>query len=236
MTGMNDKIFPYVPKDILLTLVSDVIRRVQRAENKAVESMFTNVVDPFSALFDASRQGLHMDDWLAQERARQIQKTLQNALGGFHQDVLGSIEGWHNAGKGGSYDVGNETEKIIAEIKTKFNTMNSSSAPGTYRKLADHLQYSHKGYTAYLVEIIPRNPRPYNSAWSPNLRQYPKRDDIKRIDGRSFYELATGDPEALLKLYRALPTLIQQILGAPARRVEETPLFEDLYYKVYGKS
>lgn len=226
----------------LLSFISDqkleeytreVVKKAQAKAQEAEKTLYVNVVDPFSSLFDSARQGITTEDWMEQEKARQVQKTLQNALGKFHQKVIGEIPGWHDALTNGSYDVGNDEQKIIAEIKNKHNTMNSSSSPGVYQKLAGHLRYSHKDYTAYLIEIVPKNGKPYNKPWSPQLKLFPLRKDIRRIDGESFYHLATGDPEALKKLYTALPTALENILGAKARVASSTKLFMELFTKAY---
>lgn len=223
----------YISDEKLEEFAKEVIDRTQRKANKAEGSIYDNVVDPFSSLFDSARQGISVDQWIDQEKARQAQKTLQNAIGRFHQRVIGEMPGWHDASTGGSYDVGNNSKKVIAEIKNKYNTMNSSSAPGVYQKLSSHLQYSHKGYTAYLIELVPKSKKPYNKPWSPNLKLMTLREDIRKIDGKSFYELATGDPQSLRKLYEALPTILEKILGSTAKNVTSTRNFIELFNKVY---
>ncbi|TOM77633.1 Eco47II family restriction endonuclease, partial [Vibrio parahaemolyticus] len=41
----------------------------------------------------------------------------------------------------------------------------------------------------------------------------PSREDIRRIDGRSFYALLTGHDCALSELYAALPAIVAEILN-----------------------
>ena len=50
---------------------------------------------------------------------------MSNAIGTFHQSVLGSVEGWLNHDTG--YDLENPSRKLIAEIKNKHNTMNQQN-------------------------------------------------------------------------------------------------------------
>ena len=225
----------FISDEKLEEFVREVIDKVQAKADKAEVSLYKNVVDPFSSAFDASRQGITVDDWVEQEKARQAQKTLQNALGKFHQKVIGEIPGWHDAGTNGSYDVGNEGQKIIAEIKNKHNTMNSSSAPGVYQKLVGHLQYGYKGqgYTAYLITMVPKSKKRYDKPWSPQLTLHNLREDIRQIDGASFYELATGSPTALRDLYYALPIVFEKVLGSQAQAVGGTLLFAELFDRVY---
>jgi hypothetical protein len=143
---------------------------------------------------------------------------------------------WENAGRGGSYDIKNETLKIIAEVKNKHNTMNARSALSVYDNLQRHLDYSGDAITmAYLVEIVPKNPRPYQIQFCPSERgtRRPQRDDILKIDGKSFYAMASGDPDALEKLYQVLPTVLAQLLGASESELKDSPVFRDLFNRAY---
>ena len=206
------------------------------AEKRVEKDPYRNVVDPFSALVDAARQKITTEEWMAQEKSRQVQKALQNALGDFHQDVLGAMPGWKNAGKGGSYDVSNVEKRVIAEIKNKYNTMNARSALSVYDNLQRHLDYSGDSVTkAYLVEVIPKHPQPYEQPFTPSERGTPRptRQDIVKIDGKSFYALASGDPDALRKLYDALPTTLGKILGVSPTELMDTPTFDELFNRVY---
>lgn len=231
---MSDRFLEFISNEDLERHTREVIDKSQRAAESAAKDLHKNVIDPFSALFDSARQGITVDQWIEQEKARQVQKTLQNALGAFHQKIIGSIDGWHDTGAGGSFDVENKEKKIIAEIKNKHNTMNASSSADVYQKLASHLRFSHKDHTAYLVDIVPKTPKPYDKEWSPNQGITLLREDIRRIDGRSFYALATGRENALNELYNALPLVIEQILGAKARKVDNTKEFAALFERAYS--
>ena len=101
----------------------------------------------------------------------------------FHQNIIGEMPGWENLKVGKSIDLRNREKKIIAEIKNKYNTMNSSSALAIYDKLQRHLDYdeSYKGFTAYCVVIIPKSPRSLNITFHPSERgtNRPERENIR---------------------------------------------------------
>lgn len=225
--------FSFIDDLILRESVAKLIEAATQASLKAEEDLEKNTLDPFSALFEAMAQKLSLDEWKSQEKNRQIQKSIQNAIGEFHQHILGSFRNWSNPGKGGSFDVENEQSKIIAEVKNKHNTMNSSSALATYRKLSEHLKYDKKGYTAFLVQIVPYKPADYNEPWSPNLATEMLREDIRRIDGESFYDLASGEKDTLLRIYTVLPDVISEILGDNAPSNEYVEEFLNLFRLVY---
>ena len=76
-----------------------------------------NVIDPFSALFGMAGFKIDYETWYESELARQSQKTLQNHVGTFHQNILGNAEGWENLETGNVIDLVNSKVKIIAEVK-----------------------------------------------------------------------------------------------------------------------
>jgi len=233
----SKRIYPYVDDSILIEEVRKVFNSVNSELHKVDEIFHDNVIDPFSAIFDCSTQDISYKDWVEQEKHRQIQKTLQNAVGYFHQNILGSVKGWSNPGHGGGYDVENLDKKIIAEIKNKHNTMNSGSATAVYDKMVGFLQKSKKGFTAYLVIIVPRSPikfiKPFGSL-SKGTRT-PIRKDLLTIDGSSFYEMVTGDKNALRLLYEALPKAIEIVTGKQNKQFKtDSKLFLELFNKAFG--
>jgi hypothetical protein len=205
--------FNFVSDEDLTVCVVKVIDAAKRAVEKADSDFEGNVLDPFAALFSVTYNDLKLDDWNGLERERQSQKSIQNAIGDFHQSLLGKFKGWENSGRGGSFDVSNEEKLIIAEIKNKHNTLNSGGAFEVYAKLADHLKYDKKGFTAYLVQIIPKNGKDYNVKWSPNLKTTALREDIRKIDGESFYDLASGEKDTLSRIFAILPEIIAKELN-----------------------
>ncbi|MGH7237547.1 MAG: Eco47II family restriction endonuclease, partial [Candidatus Saccharimonadales bacterium] len=85
----------------LYKLTKLLVDAALKSEAKVEKNPYANVIDPFSALIDAARQNIALSDWLRQEKSRQIQKSFQNAVGDFHQHILGAIPGWQDAGDGG---------------------------------------------------------------------------------------------------------------------------------------
>lgn len=215
--------------------VSAVLESIDTAVENIDETVYSNVVDPFSALFDASAQNISFDEWMAQERSRQLQKTLQNSIGYLHEHIIGNMAGWQNPA-GGGYDLENMEQKIIVELKNKHNTMNSSSAEAVYTKMASFLGTTKLGYTGYVVTIIPKTADKFNRTYNPSVRgvSLPAREDLRIVDGATFYELATGDKNALQKLYRALPGVIQDVLQRHGSEYKpEIEKFDDLFTRAF---
>ena len=94
-----------------------------------------NAIDPFGAVFLMGATGIDYRTWVDVENSRQVGKTLQNAVGNWHQAVLGLAQGWQDKGASGTiYDIESEGEvtgfgenpqkavKVIAEVKTEDKT------------------------------------------------------------------------------------------------------------------
>lgn len=216
-----------------LEAAKKLVNAIGGGRAKAEDDPYRNGIDPFSSLVDAAFQNISPHDWLEQEKVRQAQKSLQNAIGAFHQNVLGSMPGWRDAGYAGSFDVESASKRILAEVKNKYNTMNSTTAKGVCDSLAKHLDNGKSGFTAYLVQIIPKTSTPYDEEFAPH-RSAPPREDIRRIDGKSFYALATGDSDALRKVYEAMPEMLAKILPVEPRTLSSYPGFDEFYGQVYG--
>ena len=230
-------LLPFISNENLYKHVKDVLDVAQHASDLAIKNLYSNVVDPFSAIFDALRQEITLIDWIEQETARQMQKTMQNALGNFHQAVIGSMNEWENLSVGHVVDVCNKKRKIVAEIKNKHNTTKGSDKKSIYDNLNSQLDSSYEGFTGYYVEIIPKSKNSYNKVFTPSdnvtRERRPINEKIRVIDGGSFYALASGHKEALKMLYVVLPKVIADILEVDNKNVTDDDLFTELFDRVY---
>jgi hypothetical protein len=192
----------------------------QQARVKKQREFHKNVIDPFQAIFEMSGYPMNSVDWGKAELARQVGKTVQNKIGEFHQNLLGSVANWDNLGTGQIVDLRSTTNRIIAEVKNKHNTVTGSKKVDVYDQLEGLVMPNasiYNGYEAYFVNIIPKNSTRYNRPFTPpdNTTKTNRSSNalIREIDGASFYHTVTGDQSALRDLYLALPNVIDHILG-----------------------
>ena len=81
-----------------------------------------NVLDPFSMVAIAYVFGTKTSEELMPSiGVNSVVNCIGNALGRFHQDVLGSANGWENHDRG--FDLISEREQKLAEVKNKHNTI-----------------------------------------------------------------------------------------------------------------
>lgn len=170
-----------------------------------------NDIDAIKTIFDITVKQIGFDGWANKEMERQQDKTINNKIGEFHQELLGKVEGWVDLGVGDEteIDLKKEDNTVFIELKNKHNTMNSSSTKTCREKLENVIE-QYPDATAYWAYIISRKYRSENRVWKYQGREDEK---IRRISGDLLYEMITGDSNALEKVYEAIPKAIVDLLG-----------------------
>lgn len=237
----------YISDGDLMDVVKEILDIGRSSKENAKSNFTSNVIDPFAPLFEASSFSFNHEEWVNSETARQSQKTVQNHVGTLHQRILGQVNDWENLGIGGIVDIVCESQKIIAEIKNKYNTVTGGKLSDQYyllEKLVTMKTSRYYGYTAYFASIIPRRPVRYNSSFTPSDKEKgakcPLNEKIRKIDGFSFYELVTGRENSLYELYSALPNVIEQIYRKDYKDsdyiIPDKSIFEKYFFLAYGDS
>ena len=200
--------------------VSDLVGVAKDALVNSQKEYTKNVIDPFSAIFQVAGFKIDYETWLISEQTRQAQKSMQNHVGRFHQIILGGVDGWEDLKVGGGVDLICEERGIIAEIKNKYNTVTGGKLADQYymlERLVTPKASRYKDFTAYFVAVIPKSADRYDTTFEPSDKdkgmKCPKNELIRQIDGASFYELVTGDPNALRDLFQVLPDVLENIDG-----------------------
>jgi hypothetical protein len=111
-----------------------------------------NHQDPFLKNVIIGYNNMSEDEWNTHEKARLLQKALENKIGDFHEEIMGKFPGYvtYPNGHTTGCDVGSTDGKVLFEVKNRDNTMNSSSGEATIAKLKRHAD---NGIRAILVEI-----------------------------------------------------------------------------------
>lgn len=227
----------FIKRDKLYEICEKIIKRLKKSAESEEKDLHKNIIDPFSALFDASFNNLSISQWLNSEKIRQVQKSLQNEIGTFHQEALGSIKDWKSLGTGEVIDIVNDEKKIIAEIKNKFNTTKGNHKIAIYDDLDSLLKKKYVGYTAYYVAILAKKKliRSFTPSDNKTKKQRPENKRIIEIDGKSFYKIVTGDDDAIYKIYKAIPDILSEILKNDKTKIISDPLFEIIFEKAFKK-
>jgi hypothetical protein len=206
----------FISDENLYKETRELVRRINLAISAT--RIDKNSLDPFAALFESTVVAdFTMSEWLAAERTRQIGKSMSNAIGDFHQALIGHLPGWSSTGAaGGRVDLihpkpfGPRQTGVVAEVKNKHNTMNSNSQKAlfqTFQEVLGEKQFKH--YTAYLIEVIPKKLGASDSQWV--ISKYPALTEVRKISAREVYSLSTGVPDAIDRLFDAIPKVLEDL-------------------------
>ena len=185
----------------------------------------SNIVDPIKLTFDAKVYRRTLEEVIASECLRQMDKSNNNHIDYFHHNIFRSAgNGWEVPNEG--FDVVNEDRHIYVEIKNKHNTMNSAASQKTYMKMQNKIvRDSHA--TCMLVEVIATKSQ--NKTWVVTVdKEQFNNEHIRRVSMDKFYEIVFGDPFAFAKLCRTLPVILDDVIKELGNAENGNTVFEEL--------
>lgn len=207
---MKNKYVNFISDEHLLFCVGNLHQAYLKAKNNITKKNFySNKVDTIKLTFDAKFNDIDEDKLIQAEILRQIDKSINNSIGTFHEQILGGIKGFE-VGNLSGFDIKATDNTLFADIKNKHNTMNSSSAESLFQKLARYAD-DYKKAKCYWVQILAKNS--FNELWKSEIngKEY-SHSRVYKISGDQFYALLSGQEDALLQLYKALPKAIKDYL------------------------
>ncbi len=209
---MTHKYLEYISDEHLLACIENLHNSYLKAkENISKRKFYKNKIDTFKLTFDAKFNHLFEDELIKAEINRQIDKSINNSIGTFHEQILGGIKGFEIGNLSG-FDIKATDNTLFADIKNKHNTMNSSSAESLFQKLARYAD-TYKNAKCYWVQILAKGS--FNEKWygEINGKEY-SHSRVFKISGDQFYRQLTNRKFALLELYQVLPSAIDDFLSA----------------------
>jgi Eco47II restriction endonuclease len=225
---MTHKYVDFISDAHLLSSVGTLHQAYLKAKNKVSrKNFYANKVDTIKLTFDAKFNHIDEESLIQGEILRQIDKSINNSIGTFHEQILGGISGFE-MGKLSGFDIKATDNTLFADIKNKHNTMNSSSAEALFQKLSRYAD-TYKKAKCYWVQILAKNS--FNEPWRGEIngKEY-SHSRVFKISGDQFYALLTGQDDALFQLYKALPVAIEDYLNAQknTRKVAENSALDEI--------
>lgn len=228
MTKQNSKYnLSFISDDDLKALTLATVSRFRSGMTLA--EFQKNIVDPIKLTFDVHVYKRSINDVIDAEVIRQLNKTNENLIGYFHQNIFKYIgNNWEVPVTGeDGWDVENHELNIFAELKNKHNTMNSSSAQTVHARMRGLVE-GNKNATCYLVEIVAKTSQ--NVPWK--LVKAPLRIDrqerLRRISVDQFYEIVTGDPSAFVNLCSVIGRVIDDVLHENPQAIGDNTVLKEL--------
>ncbi len=209
---MKNKYVDFISDEYLLNCIATLYKTYVKAKNKVTKKNFyDNKVDTIKLTFDANLNNIDEESLIQAEILRQIDKSINNSIGTFHEQILGGMNGFV-VGKLSGFDIKAKDDTLFADIKNKHNTMNSSAAEALFQKLA-HYADTHKKAKCYWVQILAK--KSFCELWKGEIngKEY-NHSRVYKISGDQFYALLSGQKDAFFQLYKVLPVAIKDYLNS----------------------
>ena len=228
---MKNKYVNFITDDHLLHCIGNLHKSYVKAKNNITKKNFySNKVDTIKLTFDSKFNDIDEESLIQAEILRQIDKSINNSIGTFHEQVLGCIKGFEIGNLSG-FDIKAKDDTLFADIKNKHNTMNSSAAEALFQKLARYAN-DYKKAKCYWVQILAKGS--FCDLWSGDIngKEY-SHSRVYKISGDQFYALLSGQEDALLQLYKALPIAIKDYLKSSDHKqdIAENSALEEIKSK-----
>jgi len=218
---MKNKYVDYISDEHFLQCVATLHSSYLKAKNSVTKKKFNaNKIDILKLTFDSKFNDIDEDSLIKTEILRQIDKSINNSIGTFHEQILGGIEGFE-VGNFSGFDIKAKDDTMFAELKNKHNTMGSSSQEAVFQKLARYADDNKKA-KCYWVQILAKSS--FCKLWTGiiNGKEY-SHSRVYKISGDQFYKLVSGQDDALFQLYKNLPIAIKDYLNS----IEKTQLIKE---------
>ena len=181
----------------------------------------SNLIDPIKLIFDKSVYRTSWEEIVNNEIFRQRDKSSNNDIGYFHQNIFSCFKGcevpragWdviYRNSDGIQMPDGDVVHTIYVEMKNKHNTMNAASSAKTYIKMQGQI-LEDDDCACFLVEAIAK--RSQNIKWATKVDgKSVQHRLIRRVSMDQFYAILTGDDEAFYKMCMALPGVINSVVN-----------------------
>jgi hypothetical protein len=207
---MKNKYVKFITDEHLLTCIGNLHNAYLKAKNNITKKNFySNKIDTIKLTFDSKFNDIDEEKLIQSEILRQIDKSINNSIGTFHEQILGGIKGFE-AGNLSGYDIKATENTLFADIKNKHNTMNSSAAEALFQKLKRYAD-DYKQAKCYWVQILAKGS--FCELWSGDIngKEY-SHSRVYKISGDQFYSLLSGQQDAMYQLYKALPIALKHYL------------------------
>ncbi|MEG2101684.1 MAG: Eco47II family restriction endonuclease [Flavobacterium sp.] len=209
---MKNKYVDFISDEHFLDCVANLHNAYLKAKkNITKKNFYSNKVDTIKLTFDAKFNDINEENLIQAEILRQIDKSINNSIGTFHEQILGGIKGFE-VGKLSGFDIKATDDTLFADIKNKHNTMNSSSAESLFQKLSKYAD-TYKKSKCYWVQVLAKSS--FCELWKGEIngKEY-SHSRVYKISGDKFYALLSGNEDAFFQLYKNLPIAVTDYLNS----------------------
>ena len=198
-----------------------IMKYGEKLESYDLKRFNSNLIDPIKLLFDKSVYQTSWEEIVNNEIFRQRDKSNNNDIGYFHQNIFSYFKGCEVPQAG--WDViyknpdgikmpdGDVVHTLYVEMKNKHNTMNSASSAKTYIKMQGQI-LEDDDCACLLVEAIAKKSQ--NIKWTTKVDgKNVQHRLIRRVSMDQFYAILTGEEDAFYRMCMVLPEIINSVVN-----------------------
>ncbi len=214
-----------------------IMKYGEKLESYDLRRFNSNLIDPIKLIFDKSVYRTSWEEIVNNEIFRQRDKSNNNDIGYFHQNIFSYFNGCEVPQAG--WDViyknpngiqmpdGDIVHTLYVEMKNKHNTMNSASSAKTYIKMQGQI-LEDDDCACLLVEAIAKKSQ--NIKWTTKVDgKNVQHRLIRRVSMDQFYAILTGEDNAFYKMCMVLPKTIKEVVNEESSvKVPHDTVIDDL--------
>lgn len=208
-------------KDFRSHVQATIMKYGEKLDSFDLKRFNSNLIDPVKLIFDKSVYRASWEEIVNNEIFRQRDKSNNNDIGYFHQNIFSYFSGcevpqsgWdviYRNPEGIQMPEGDIVHTIYVEMKNKHNTMNSASSAKTYIKMQGQI-LEDDDCACLLVEAIAKKSQ--NIKWATKVDgKNVQHRLIRRVSMDQFYTILTGDSQAFHSMCMALPGVINSVVN-----------------------
>lgn len=205
---MKNKYVDFISDEHLLYCIANLHKSYLKAKkNISKKNFYSNKVDTIKLTFDSKFNDINQEILIQAEILRQIDKSINNSIGTFHEQILGGIKGFQIGNLSG-YDIKANDRTLFAILN--FESLSQNIEEGIFEKLCNDAKFN-KIACYYYVDFSSKN----NSIEKWVIENEESSESHKRVfktSGDKFYQLLTGNKAALSSLQSKLPSVIGDYL------------------------
>ena len=205
---MTNKYVNFISDEHLLNCIENLHKSYLKAKNNvSKKSFYTNKVDTIKLTFDAKFNDINEDDLIQSEILRQIDKSINNSIGTFHEQILGGIKGYEIGNLSG-FDIKANDDSLFAIFGASDLSKNISDA--VFEKLANSARtyVNAKFYYVQLDDVSETNEK-----WIIGHEEYSvSQKRVFKVFLKEFYALLAKQENALFQLFEILSNVITEYL------------------------
>ena len=201
---MKNKYVDFISDEHFLNCVANLHYAYLKAKNNiSKKSFYSNKVDTIKLTFDAKFNEIEEESLIQAEILRQIDKSINNSIGTFHEQILGGIKGFEIGNLSG-FDIKAEDDSLFAVFK--FNEVPKNIEDSVFEKLSKDARIFKKAKFYFVDFTIDEN---IFEKWIVGNEEYKvSHKNVFKISVRSFYTLLSKNDSSFDNLLEKISTVI----------------------------